>query len=266
MDIIRNLDLGRFAPLITPLVDELLLLDLRSCSESDIHALGVQLCRAQELIAEERQASKTYLEEVELVPLINAVEAHRPGAIPPDWNDLARLHRLVREERPDRVLELGSGWSTLAIAKALADNGHGSLLSFDADASWAEVNARTIPDDLKSRCEVRHGPSKVRALGPVPVLEHEGVPSEAFDFIYLDGPAHYPMVRVAADPLRLEPCLRPGTTILVDGRHENVIFLWDRLERRWSARSEGLCCIETGLKAKDLLVRHTILRLEDVPS
>src|SRR6056297_1915509 len=40
----------------------------------------------------------------------------------PEWDDLARIYFLVRKRKPFKVLEFGSGFSTLIIAYALKKN------------------------------------------------------------------------------------------------------------------------------------------------
>ncbi len=260
MDIVRQLDLGSFC--VVPLLDDLLLLDLRSCAEPDVRQLERQLQKASTLIHEERAAAAAYLREEGVMEVIERLDEARPGAFPPDFADLERLHRAVRALRPNRVLEMGSGWSTYVLAHAIAENGAGSLLSVDADEAWASANRRALPEAWRENVEIRHTPARIGTIGAVPVLEHVGLPEESFDFLYLDGPALYPMVRVAADVLRLEPHMAPGATLVVDGRHENVLFLADRLERSWTKRSEGLCCVENGFAAKDLIVRHSVFTLD----
>ena len=42
--------------------------------------------------------------------------------LPPKWDDLARLYKLVRERKPFQILEFGSGFSTIVMAFALKQN------------------------------------------------------------------------------------------------------------------------------------------------
>src|SRR5262245_54360322 len=53
---------------------------------------------------------------------------------------------LLRESRPSAVVEIGSfhGWSTTWILRALRDNGHGQLSTFDI----VDHVRRTVPADL----------------------------------------------------------------------------------------------------------------------
>jgi predicted O-methyltransferase YrrM len=42
--------------------------------------------------------------------------------IAPKWDDLARLHKFVRQRKPFTILEFGSGFSTVVMAHALQQN------------------------------------------------------------------------------------------------------------------------------------------------
>ncbi|MDR1657041.1 MAG: hypothetical protein LBT47_05735 [Deltaproteobacteria bacterium] len=79
------------------------------------------------------------------------------------------------------------------------------------------------------------------------------IPNIIPDFIYLDGPSghqvkgmidgsdfveHYERTVVAADLLRLEPTLTPGTMILVHGRANNARFLKNNFQRQWEIMEE----------------------------
>lgn len=62
------------------------------------------------------------------------LRADRPAMVPQlDDVEAEVTYLLLRAARPDRVMELGTfhGWSTTWILRALRDNGHGHLHSFD---------------------------------------------------------------------------------------------------------------------------------------
>lgn len=76
---------------------------------------------------------RAFLAETRVVPQLDDVEA-----------ELTYL--ALRDHRPDAVMELGTfqGWSTTWILRALADNGHGHLHSFDR----VDIVLRTVPAAL----------------------------------------------------------------------------------------------------------------------
>jgi predicted O-methyltransferase YrrM len=76
---------------------------------------------------------RAFLAATRVIPQLDDVEA-----------ELTYL--ALREARPDTVMELGTfqGWSTTWILRALADNGHGRLHSFDR----VDTVLRTVPAEL----------------------------------------------------------------------------------------------------------------------
>ena len=69
------------------------------------------------------------------------------------------LAREVSIRRPNTVVELGSGVSTLMVGKLLKQMGHGRLISLDHDPVWAEETRRHISaNDLQDYVEVLDAP------------------------------------------------------------------------------------------------------------
>lgn len=56
------------------------------------------------------------------------------------------LYALVRQTKPNLVVECGAGegYSSAFIAQALADNGFGTLASFEQDSKYAEIAAERL--------------------------------------------------------------------------------------------------------------------------
>lgn len=164
--------------------------------------------------------------------------AQRPAnAIKPDFCDLQFLYEHVRKTRPRLVYEFGSGCSTVVIAQALSENAQagagGRIVSHETDEGWAEVTRRSLPAHLGDLCEVRFSRRTERDFGGDILYLHEAMPSDAPDFIYLDGPALKDPVVGAGDVLLLEDKLSPGFSMVVDGRWKNVAVLRRELKRRW---------------------------------
>ncbi len=90
------------------------------------------------------------------------------------------------------VLELGSGLSTLAIARTLHQAGGGSVLSVDDDARWAEMTAASLKQEgLDEIAEVRVVPLAEIASGGrrAPWYDLAGADRQArYDLILVDGP------------------------------------------------------------------------------
>ena len=91
-----------------------------------------------------------------------------------------------------RVLELGSGLSTVLIANSFRRTGDGSVLSFDDDERWAALtNATLRRENLDAFAEVRVAPLVKVASGgrTAPWYDLSGLDAtDRFDMIIVDGP------------------------------------------------------------------------------
>ena len=192
-----------------------------------------------------------------------------PAAIPPDINDLVRLHRLVRERPCVTVLEFGIGCSTIALAHAMDQNERelGDLMrsritrnthlfevfSVDASEGWIAHTSGRIPAHLAPRVHLGHSTVSATTFGGRLCHTYDSLPDVVPDLIYLDGPDPADVTGsvkglsfstpertvIAADILVMEPTLLPGTVIVVDGRENNVRFLMRNLQRPVALSVEG---------------------------
>jgi hypothetical protein len=166
-----------------------------------------------------------------------AFKRERPDADGPQLADLLYIYWQVRRRKPFVVLEFGSGFSTLVIARALQDNGQGFLYSVDTNQQWADSNWWMLPEACRDWwCSITVVPVTKSTVEGTPVLLHDFKPPVPPDMVYLDGPwfeQHGGDIRIAADLIYLEPRLRPGFFLLIDDRQENTRFLREHLKRRY---------------------------------
>jgi hypothetical protein len=178
------------------------------------------------------------------------------GEIPPDYLDLATLHRLVRRKRPQTVLEFGVGFSTIVLAHALKQNGEGRLYGVETDRPWLENLQAKLPADLAPLISIRHSPARAAVHEGELCHYYDTLPDIVPDLIYLDGPDNFSVEgsvrgltfqpetgarhQVAADILLYESSLKTGATIFVDSRYNNVHFLKRRLRRNWQVKIDRL--------------------------
>lgn len=186
----------------------------------------------------------------------------------PKFKDLYSLYRLIRKRKVISVLEFGSGWSTLVIAKALEENqklfegwveqkirhpNPFKVLTVDASKSYQEIALNRLRIHHLSQVAV----GAVSSVG-MTILNSSictlfnDIPPFTADLIYLDGPDCGQVsgsvngfnvqfgdeeklygLPMSGDILMLEPFLWPGTMILVDGRGANARFLRTHLSRKW---------------------------------
>lgn len=144
-----------------------------------------------------------------------------PGGWAASSDLLLELVSQILRLRPQRVVELGSGLSTLVIASALRRIGHGRVVSIDADATYAEqTRAQLALHGLSDYAEVR--------IAPLKEFEFEGERRPWFDtdalqdlqqveLLFVDGPptARKADIRYPSLPF-FWPRLQPGAVVLCD--------------------------------------------------
>lgn len=150
--------------------------------------------------------------------------------------DTGFLHRIVdaiETLRPQVVVELGAGASSLVCARALALNGGGRLVSYDQHAGFVSATADWLRDE-GVQAELRHAPLALRVPGwPGRWYALEEVP-ETIDLLIIDGPpwAIHPIGRGAAECLfdRLSP---GGMVLLDDAARPGERIVARRWRDRW---------------------------------
>ncbi len=134
---------------------------------------------------------------------------------------LRQLAEQVIEHRPDLVVELGGGGSSVLLGRLLKMQGHGRVVSIDHDPGYAELTREHLR---------RHGVAdvvEVRVAPLVPVEAggdtHTWYDPAAFtdlhdiDLLFVDGPpgGTGPLARFPAVPVLTDRC-RPGAVVLLD--------------------------------------------------
>ncbi len=172
---------------------------------------------------------------------------------------LCTIRQLIHEERPQRVLELGSGLSTLVMAYALADNRQGEIFALEDQASYAAQTRHLLAEHLLTehahvldaplrQWEVNGRQRQWYCLSNLPV-------DDPFDFILVDGPAGYlaPMIRYPALPLLHSHFAENAIILLDDVRRQQE----KQIAQRWLAETPGLQRDERFADASFAVFRYT---------
>jgi hypothetical protein len=179
-----------------------------------------------------------------------------PEALPHlgSWKaDSYLLHRIVDEVerlKPRHVVELGSGASSLIIARALARSSGGLLHSYDQHQPYVASMGDWLAEQGLA-AEFRHAPLSFRdPAWPGLWYELADVPP-AIDLLVIDGPPWtiHPYARGMAE--RLFDRLTPGGVVLLDDAArpgERVVA------RRWRRRWPDISFSYEGGGSKGLLV------------
>jgi hypothetical protein len=169
------------------------------------------------------------------------IASHDGEALQQDSADLVYLYDRVIGSKPVRAIEFGSGQTTVFIAQALHDLGHGHLWSLDSEARWLANTEASLPDHLRPFVTFVHSPVMVHHDYGVPAFRYSVVPPGEWDFVLIDGPALDPQVRLSTDLIDLR--LRKGATGMIDHRWRSAALAkevaGDRLKLRFMPSLES---------------------------
>ncbi len=185
---------------------------------------------AQILIKEDRRAqraSRDFLLKAGVTPHVQKFQKRRGevGGFLPDYADLFYLYAYIRAERPRRVLEYGSGVSTLVMALALEQNGEGRLVSLEASEEWAHSTHSALPERLFERVQVVYSRPGSREVDGESSVCFADQPFADPDMIYIDGAPEGARYDGAENVVLLEENFgEEGVTIFIDGRWKAVKF------------------------------------------
>ncbi|GAA5059856.1 hypothetical protein GCM10023208_27600 [Erythrobacter westpacificensis] len=150
--------------------------------------------------------------------------------------DTGFLHRIVdavEELCPANVVELGAGATSLVCAKALEQNGGGTLHSYDQHAGFVEATREWLAEE-GAEARMAHAPLTASVQGwPGRWYDLSNLP-ETIDLLIIDGPpwSVHPFVRGAADCLFDR--LSPGAIVLLDdGARPGERIVARRWRERW---------------------------------
>ncbi|MDX1660644.1 MAG: class I SAM-dependent methyltransferase [Gemmatimonadota bacterium] len=170
--------------------------------------------------------------------LSEALEVRAP--LPPmrGWAmspDLAReVVEHVLDARPARVVECGSGVSTLLVAYALERTGGGRVVALEHDAEYAARTAERIRlHGLEAVAEVVHAPLQTVEVEGEAYRWYAAPDLEApIDLIVVDGPPAPPASRYPAVPLLRDRLSADAVVYLDDATRREA----RRNLERWSSR------------------------------
>jgi len=204
------------------------------------------------------------LEKTIRPPTFN-VDINNATPFPSEYDDLVRLHYIVRSRKALTVLEFGVGKSTIVMADALLSNrlcyseytnanlrrdGAYQIHSIDNYDDYIQVVLSQIPEILlkENICNLYFSELEMGVFNGRVCTYYSTLPNVCPDIIYLDGPDLFSprgnirgistkqqdRMPMAADILTIEHFLQPSCLIIVDGRTANARFLKCNLQRNWS--------------------------------
>ena len=153
-------------------------------------------------------------------------------ANPPEFYDLYQLYSLVRNRKPEIVMELGGGNSTIALSYALKRNceegqGTGKLYSIDESEHWQGALKDYMPDELTSFCEFLVRPVSLRLDSKGEHVKcFEDLPQLPVNLLYIDGGG-------IAEGVEFETLAPSDFLIVIDGRGPICKYLKENLSKKY---------------------------------
>jgi predicted O-methyltransferase YrrM len=112
---------------------------------------------------------KSYLTESAISFIVNQINTDRPIWFEYGWSAdpilLATLYSEIRSSRPEYILDLGSGMTTLISAYALRDNGGGKVVAWEHMEEYATSITKKLADrGLGDFSKVEHKPLELQVI------------------------------------------------------------------------------------------------------
>jgi hypothetical protein len=101
------------------------------------------------------------------------------------WN----LHQLLLRFKPKRILEFGSGSSTMVFCEYLRKHNDGSLLSIDEEEKWALNTRRLVAPKTTESIEIITSKKICRSETVPREIRYEQSLQDEYDFVFVDGPS-----------------------------------------------------------------------------
>jgi predicted O-methyltransferase YrrM len=171
------------------------------------------------------EASLNYQQVEALLSIFSSLEPKQPFPTLREWTAspdlLKRIAEIALRQKPEVVVEAGSGATTLVLAYCLERNGRGKIWSLDHDAGYAQRTRDLLEaHGLGHRATVSHAPlSDVDIRGESwPWYDRGSLETgKPIDLLIVDGPPgkDHPLARYPALPL-LRSSLAAGATVVLD--------------------------------------------------
>jgi len=151
-----------------------------------------------------------------------------------NYAELTTLHRAILRKKPEHVLELGSGISTIVIADAALKVRSYlqmcSVTSMEESSEYAEATQAVIPARLRNVVTVIVSPKKKMDYGQGWIgIEYSEKPQLDWDFIFIDGPQlednSAQSKQFDSDLLSITHSARKGFVAYLDGRASTIARL-----------------------------------------
>lgn len=156
--------------------------------------------------------------------------------IEPDYADLLNLFNNVKKIKPKYILELGGGYSTVALASAarylkLKKNINCKIISIDQSEKYLEYNKQLLSNELKNYVDFFYRPLIIKKINNIKVSHYQNIPKYNYQFLYEDRHDHEETT-IAGDIYLLED-QTTSLSFCIDGMWDTVNFLKKNLKKQY---------------------------------
>ena len=133
---------------------------------------------------------------------------------------------LIKDRKPQTIVELGSGVSTLIASMLLKEQGSGRVYALDHDADWLELTRQML---------VRHNADANADLRHAPLVPVQGATEPWYDPKALEGIGEIDLLLVDGPPdYRDRGSRQPGLSLMLPKLSSNAVIVVDDCRRpRW---------------------------------
>lgn len=162
----------------------------------------------------------------------------------PQYYDLENLIILIKSIKPKYILELGGGFSTIAICYALDYNNKkygikGKLISYDQSKYYLNLTKKIMPKRFNKYVLFKFSKLKLLKFKKQSVSIFAKIIFKNYNLIYEDRFDHK-KTRIGADIVFLEKKMKSNCSFVIDGHRYIVKFLKDNLNKKYYIKSSKL--------------------------
>jgi predicted O-methyltransferase YrrM len=139
---------------------------------------------------------------------------------------IARIYYLIKMYRPEVIVELGSGASTICCGYFVEKLGSGTVVSMDHDDNFTKLTRINVHNhELDNFVTVHHS--------PLINYELDGIKSAWYDISVLDGIGSIDMLIIDGPPEKTQPFARyPALPLLYPRLSKNAVIILDDASRQ----------------------------------
>lgn len=162
----------------------------------------------------------------------------------PNYSDLLFLIKIILKYKPKQCVEVGGGYSTLIILKALEKNYKKdgikpSLLSLEQDENYLEIHKRYLKENLNKATynflSLKKTDLEVTEFLDTKISKCQNLDIQNIDFFYEDRTDHNEY-KIAGDAIIFEHKFEKNFILVIDGMIKTLEFYKKNLKKKYKIK------------------------------